>query len=130
MPDLKISQLPPVLTATTNDLLVVVNGGVTKRVTVGDILGLGGLTADTNTYITGATYTSSGGTLELQRNDAVTIQVSGFTSMSTLNLSPLSTPPTGTTHNIGDTGDVIMGTDDNLYAKTSSGWLRFSGTTF
>jgi len=130
MPDLRISQLPPVLTATTNDLLVVVNGGATKKVTVGEILGLGGLTADTNTFITGSTYSSTTGVLSMDRNDAVSITVSGFTSMPVLNLSPLSTPPTGTTHTIGSTGDVIMGTDDNLYAKTTSGWLRFSGMTF
>lgn len=129
MPNLRISQLPSVLTATTNDLLVVVNGGATKKVTIGEILGLGGLTADTNTFITGSTYSASGGTLDIERNDGTTITVSGFTNMPALNLD-LSTPPTGTTDTTGDTGDLILGTDDNLYSKTSSGWLRFSGQTF
>lgn len=130
MPDLRISQLPPVLTGSTSDLLVVVNEGVTKKTTIADILTVAGISADTNTFITGVTYSSSAGTLTINDNGGGSFITNGFTSMPILNLSPLATPPTGTTDTIGVIGDVIMGTDDNLYAKTGYGWLRFSGVTF
>lgn len=43
---------------------------------------------------------------------------------------PAQTPPTSSADATGIEGDLLHGTDGNLYLKTSSGWVRFAGTTF
>jgi len=80
---------------------------------------------------TGAPFTSAAGSQFGNYDIYLMPSGTGKVKFSTIMNLPASTPPTSSADATGATGDVLMGTDGNIYRKDGTlGWVKFTGATF